>query len=271
MASDVPRMQHPATGVPALGPQVVPVFFIPLEPDAPGLQLTDSLGTALHNGPNDILLAQSSPRSQGVGNMLFEGIGRVDPAGNAALGPVRVAFAGASLGEKKHLPMRAEVKRSGQTCQPASNDKKICFDRFQSSCACSPVNGTNRTGIRDCFVILPSGCFAKTSRSWPSRCPPTGITILPPAFNCLTSGSAVGAMLPLDYDSDRELLDVALTLIGLTRAEDSRILWIRNTLQVVELECSAAYHREALERDDLQVVSEPRDFKFDRDGNFVRI
>ena len=90
-------------------------------------------------------------------------------------------------------------------------------------------------------------------------------------INCLTSGSAVGAMLPLDYDTDRELLDVALTLIGLTRAEDSRILWIRNTLQVVELECSAAYHREALERDDLQVVSELRDFKFDRDGNFVRL
>ena len=76
-------------------------------------------------------------------------------------------------------------------------------------------------------------------------------------------------MLPLDYESDRELLDVALPIIGLTPPLEASILWIRNTLQVAEVECSARYRQEAEQRDDLQVISEPRDFEFDESGNFV--
>ena len=88
-------------------------------------------------------------------------------------------------------------------------------------------------------------------------------------INCLTGGSGAGAMLPINYDSDRELLDVALPVIGLTEPEDARILWIRNTLQLAEVECSAAYRDKVQERDDLEVVSEHRSFEFDSDGNFI--
>lgn len=88
-------------------------------------------------------------------------------------------------------------------------------------------------------------------------------------INCLTGGRPSIAMLPLDYESDRELLDVTLPIIGLTPPPEARILWIRNTLQVAEVECSARYRQEAEQRDDLQVISEPRDFEFDESGNFV--
>ena len=74
-------------------------------------------------------------------------------------------------------------------------------------------------------------------------------------------------MLPLDYGTDREILDVMLPQIGLAEPPDARLLWIRNTKSTAELECSAAYLAQARERADLEVISELRDLPFDNDGN----
>lgn len=87
--------------------------------------------------------------------------------------------------------------------------------------------------------------------------------------NCLTAGRPMGAMVPISFDTDRQLLDASLPAIGLTRPEDARVLWIRNTLLVAEVECSAAYWDEAREREDLEIISERRKFVFDATGNFV--
>ena len=88
-------------------------------------------------------------------------------------------------------------------------------------------------------------------------------------INCLTAGHAGGAMLPLNYDTDRELLDVALPTIGLTPAHEAGILWIKNTLHLEEVECSATYWDEAKTRDDLEILTSVRDFQFDKVGNFA--
>ena len=55
-------------------------------------------------------------------------------------------------------------------------------------------------------------------------------------------------MLPLDYETDREILDHALGTIGLVDPPDAKLLWIKNTLAIEELECSAAYLDEARQR-----------------------
>ena len=47
--------------------------------------------------------------------------------------------------------------------------------------------------------------------------------------NALTSGHHAGSMAPLDYDTDREMLQVMLSQIGLAEPPDARLLWIRNT------------------------------------------
>jgi len=86
-------------------------------------------------------------------------------------------------------------------------------------------------------------------------------------INCLTGGHPTAAMLPLDYASDREILDAALPTIGLTDPPHARFLWIRNTLDVREVECSEAYLEEARGRSDLDVVAEPRPLPFDAQGN----
>lgn len=86
-------------------------------------------------------------------------------------------------------------------------------------------------------------------------------------LNALVSGHVSAAMPPLDYPNDREMLAAALGTIGLTEPPDARLLWVANTLQLAEVECSAAYLDEARTRDDLDVLTEPRDLPFDTAGN----
>jgi len=89
--------------------------------------------------------------------------------------------------------------------------------------------------------------------------------------NCLTGGHPTGAMAPLDYETDRETLDVALATIGYVQPQDARLMWIHDTLDVAEVECSAAYWDEASQRDDLEVLTPLRDLPLDEDGNLPEI
>jgi hypothetical protein len=86
-------------------------------------------------------------------------------------------------------------------------------------------------------------------------------------INCLTGSHPTAAMLPLDYPTDRAAIEAALPTIGLTEPENAKMLWIRNTLELREVECSAAYLEEARGRDDLEVLTEPRPLPFDTAGN----
>ncbi len=87
--------------------------------------------------------------------------------------------------------------------------------------------------------------------------------------NCLTAGHVTAAMLPLDYETDQEMLAAALGAIGYVAPENAKLMWIRNTLDVAEVECSAAYLRQAQDRSDLEIIQPPRALPFDAGGNLV--
>ncbi|MHB1037992.1 MAG: nickel pincer cofactor-dependent isomerase, group 22 [Pirellulales bacterium] len=89
--------------------------------------------------------------------------------------------------------------------------------------------------------------------------------------NCLTSGHISAAMAPIDFPTDRAILDAALPTIGLAEPPDAKILWIKNTLKLAEVECSTAYLKEARTRTDLEILAEPRDFPFDAAGNLPAV
>lgn len=78
------------------------------------------------------------------------------------------------------------------------------------------------------------------------------------------------AMIPPHYDTDRELLDVALSTIGLTEPPHAKLLWIQNTLHVEEVECGEAFLPLARERSDLTILTEPRALVFDAQGMLPR-
>lgn len=86
-------------------------------------------------------------------------------------------------------------------------------------------------------------------------------------INCLTGGHVPAAMFPLDYETDRDIFDVALTQIGLAEPPNAKLMWIHNTLDVVELECGEAYLPQAKELPNVEILCEPRPLPFDAKGN----
>jgi hypothetical protein len=86
-------------------------------------------------------------------------------------------------------------------------------------------------------------------------------------MNCETAGHLTAAMIPIPKRSDREILDVALSSIGMIAPAEAKLMWIRNTLQLAEMECSEAYFAEAQERSDLTILAEPRPLPLDAGGN----
>jgi hypothetical protein len=57
-------------------------------------------------------------------------------------------------------------------------------------------------------------------------------------INCLTAGYPEAAHLPVHFETDREAIDAALAIIGTRTAETARIIHIRNTLALEEVEIS---------------------------------
>ena len=73
--------------------------------------------------------------------------------------------------------------------------------------------------------------------------------------------------MPLDYETDREMLELPLSTVGLVEPPDAQLLWIANTLQLAEVECSAAYLEQARGRSDLEILTDLRPLPFDAAGN----
>jgi len=86
-------------------------------------------------------------------------------------------------------------------------------------------------------------------------------------MNCITGISIEKASVPMHFPTDQEAIRIALGSIGLTPPEESRIVRIKNTLHVDEVEASEAYLEEMKKRTDLEVLEGPRPMSFDRQGN----
>ena len=86
-------------------------------------------------------------------------------------------------------------------------------------------------------------------------------------LNALTSSHISAAMLPLDYATDREILDAALPAVASGDTSQARLLWIASTLDLAELECSSAYLDAARGREDLEILTGLRPLPLDTCGN----
>ena len=84
--------------------------------------------------------------------------------------------------------------------------------------------------------------------------------------NCLTAGYPDGAFLPVHFETDREVIDAALAIIGTRPPEEARVLHIRNTLQLEEVEASEACF-EAPPQTDVTRLGSARPLRFDEQGN----
>jgi hypothetical protein len=86
-------------------------------------------------------------------------------------------------------------------------------------------------------------------------------------INCVTSGYPEGANITVHYDTDREVLDAALAIIGRRDPNQARIMHIRNTLKLEEVEVSEPCLMDLKPVTDFDVVKGPYDLMFDANGN----
>lgn len=87
------------------------------------------------------------------------------------------------------------------------------------------------------------------------------------AINAITGGHCPIAMVPIHYDTDREVLEQALTTVGLVAPENARVVQIPNTLHLREVLVSASHRAEIEANPDLTIIDDARDMDFDAGGN----
>jgi hypothetical protein len=85
-------------------------------------------------------------------------------------------------------------------------------------------------------------------------------------INCLTGLSPESARIPITFDTDREAVEAALGTIGMVRPEEARIVRIKNTLLLEELDVSEACLPEVRQRENLEVLWGPKGLVFDGSG-----
>lgn len=87
------------------------------------------------------------------------------------------------------------------------------------------------------------------------------------AINCITGLHPTAAMIPIAFDTDREVISNALHTCGLVEPPQSKVIQIPDTLHLAEVLVSEAYLPEFAGRTDLEKLSEPTDMAFDARGD----
>ena len=88
-------------------------------------------------------------------------------------------------------------------------------------------------------------------------------------MNCITAISLEKGAVPMHFETDRQAMEVGLGSIGLIPPEEAKIVRIKNTLLLDEVEVSAAYQQEFTKRPALEVLAGPHPMEFDGRGNLL--
>ena len=89
------------------------------------------------------------------------------------------------------------------------------------------------------------------------------------AINTMTGNHPSAGAVPICFDSDRKVLEAALSTCGLVEPPDARVMRIRNTLDVEEILVSEACEKEVARREELSVVERPREMQFDANDDLL--
>ncbi len=84
--------------------------------------------------------------------------------------------------------------------------------------------------------------------------------------NAVIGGCPEHARLPLVLPSDREAVETASQSVGAAGPEQLKLIRIKNTKQLGEIDVSSAYRDEIMRRKDLEIAAEKSSLHFDEDG-----
>lgn len=86
-------------------------------------------------------------------------------------------------------------------------------------------------------------------------------------MNTITGVCPEMGKIPLTVKNDYEAIEIAIKCVGLIPREKLKIMRIKNTSLLSEVEISEAYEDEISKREDLEVLSPKREMEFDAAGN----
>jgi len=87
--------------------------------------------------------------------------------------------------------------------------------------------------------------------------------------NNLTSTFTQRAMLPITLENDRDIIVTALKSIGLDNPEKARVVRVKNTLHLAEIQISEYALDEVLSSNRVELIKEPEPMQFDNFGNIL--
>lgn len=88
-------------------------------------------------------------------------------------------------------------------------------------------------------------------------------------INTITGVCPEMGKIPLTMKNDKEAIEIAIKCVGLIPKETLKIMRIKNTSLLGEVEVSEAFEEALSSRADLEVVKEKRTMEFDAFGNLV--
>jgi hypothetical protein len=88
-------------------------------------------------------------------------------------------------------------------------------------------------------------------------------------INCVTAAHPEAAVTPVHYETDREVIDAALSTIGLQPPEMARIIRISDTLRLSEVEVSETCRPDLEGRPDLEIIEPSYELPFDGSNNLL--
>lgn len=86
-------------------------------------------------------------------------------------------------------------------------------------------------------------------------------------INTITGVCPEMGKIPLTMRNDKEAFEIAIKCVGLIPRNKLKIIRIKNTSVLSEVEVSEAYAKELASRSDLEIMGEKRPMAFDADGN----
>lgn len=87
--------------------------------------------------------------------------------------------------------------------------------------------------------------------------------------NAITATVIQSGAIPMYMENDREALMLAIRTCNGIDLRNPRVVRIKNTLEITEFEVSEAVLDELSGRDDIQILSEPREIQFDPEGFMI--
>jgi hypothetical protein len=86
-------------------------------------------------------------------------------------------------------------------------------------------------------------------------------------MNAITSGVPDAAKVPIAMENDREAIRTALGMIGLIPVEKAKVVRIKNTLHLTEMDCSEPMLADVKAHERLSAATDPKPMTFDGSGN----